>query len=181
MRCVALTITVLALALVSGCGGGGDSTPAPQQQAVTPKSESQSDQTTATDTLTHAQFVQQTDAICKRGNDRQDREYSDRIDQAEKSADYDRLADLTEAALNDPRNQQETRELAAVQPPPEDASAYREYIGQNAQIVALERRLVVALRDQNDDEIARLVKLINRVRDQRTTSTAAWGAQACGS
>jgi hypothetical protein len=108
----------------------------------------------------------------------------DRFGAAEEAAvaanDYEKLADLHKRA-----NQLERSFYAAVRQlservPDRDKSGLRRYLALSHELDVFDRRVIRALRAHDDEELARLITLSERVRNQRTRVTARMGLRECG-
>lgn len=128
-------------------------------------------------TLTHAQFIRQLDGICRRYNKaevRFDRRVADPVFERSGERAWEKV-ELRYAKRHNPLFHAEVEALAA---PPEDENGLRRYLDLTRQREVLYVRW---LREHNDAEIARLDRLIDRVRNRRTLVTSRMGLRVCGS
>ena len=186
----ALTTTALSLA-AAGCMGdesGGDATvvvPPGTEVAETAAADTGMTDTGATETavpepppVTHAQFIRRLDRICRRFNRKVDR-VNDQYADAFAAGDYEASA---EAYKNVQRLVPGWQvQVAALEVPPEDVGRFGRYLLFVDRLDGFYRRMIRALRQHDDEEIARLDALSERARNQRTNVAVDLGLRVCGS
>jgi hypothetical protein len=120
---LAVTFSVLAIALAAGCGGGGG------------------------DKLSHAEFVDQANAICA--------DYNQRVDALGTPNSFDDIV----AFAQDARviAEEDVGKFKDLNPPDEDRDNWEAYGNKGDEVIALSRDLEKAAKDRDAAEVARLV------------------------
>jgi hypothetical protein len=129
-------------------------------------------------TPTHAQFVQQLDNLCARGN-RSFRASDKAIDRAFAANDLPKAGTLLTKQLKAVDGF--VAQIENISPPTSDQAAFERYLLLTQRIRGLEGRLVTALRESNADEVNRLFNLIQAAGNQRTNVAVDLGTTHCGS
>lgn len=95
--------------------------------------------------------------------------------------DYEKLADLLERANRLDRPFYRAVRRLSEQAPAEDEASLAKYLALSHELDNYGDRYIKALRQHDDDELARLVDLREQTRNRRTRLTARMGLKECGS
>lgn len=128
--------------------------------------------------LTHTQFIRRFDQICRRGN-RAIARANRRLQAALARGDNQAAARIWATSLR-ALGPSFYRRVKALAPPPEDERGLRRYLNLSRQIGVLETWYIQALRQDDQEEMSRLNRLIERRTHQRTLVTSRMGLTQCG-
>lgn len=171
----------LVLSIAACDSSSGSASPTGSEAAVTSIATTTSTTPPPPPPLTHKQFIQRLDRLCRIGNRASDRKFSSDVNLSDTAESMDFYARLLARANRFIRKWDRRHGFFKLAPgDPKDIRDYRSYKVLTRRLRNFSMREQVAARRHDFEEIVRLVQIENRTRNQRTRLTADMGLRYCG-